>query len=690
MDGLKESGTPAIEGRGAGDAAACPRSPPGILRRDLAASPLYRQVAQFYSDLHVPGQGRVTDAMDIALAPDGTSAAFTGMVHDDLARPPGTRICTLDLRTGVTGTRDAQGGNDKHARWSRDGRLAFLSDRGASGTWRLYIAERPLGPASAAPALPGVCEFIEWAPNGRAILLGVAGFGADLPGAQGGATTAQGADASAPWVPVIETADAENRWRRLHVHDLATGLTRTVSPPGLNVWEAAWLGNDRIAAIVSDSHSEDSWYGARLATIDLVSGAVRVVHAPRDQIGYPAATPSGRHLAFIEAPCSDRLLVAGVLKVVQPSHGPPREVDTLGADVTHALWRDERYLVYAGQRRLETVVGEYDAESGRSEELWSSEQRTFAGWQPTMWPLRERGCVAIGEAWGVAPEVAVIRDGTYTSLHSFGASPAMADEPATERIEAVAWTARDGLDMDGWLVRPALAGPVPVVMDIHGGPVWSHRNRWSGRLRGAKLLADRGIATFYPNPRGSSGRGIEFARRVKGDLGGEDAQDCLAGLDSLVARGIADPARLGVTGVSYGGFLSAWLVTQDTRFAAAVPISPICNWYSQHRTSQIGFFDASFLQGRADEPGGHYFERSPVMFAHRARTPTLLMAGATDQNTPAGQALEFHRSLVEHGGHSVLVNYPNAGHGIRSFPELVDAITRYVGWMLHFLGTGAA
>ena len=248
----------------------------------------------------------------------------------------------------------------------------------------------------------------------------------------------------------------------------------------------------------------------------------------------------------------------------------------------------------------------------------------------------------------------------------------------------------DGLEIQGWLVKPPGAGPFPLVMDIHGGPVWQCRNRWQGRLRGAKLLADHGIASLFPNPRGSSGRGQDFARRVKGDMGGEDAHDYLTALDALVARGIADAARLGVTGISYGGFMSAWLVTQDPRFAAAVPISTVANWYSQHRTSQIPYFDALFLDGEPSAPDGLFFARSPAFFAHKVRTPVLQLTGALDQNTPPTQALEFHRSLLEHGVRSVLVTYPTAGHGIRGFPEVIDATARYVGWFLEHFAAAAA
>ena len=126
--------------------------------------------------------------------------------------------------------------------------------------------------------------------------------------------------------------------------------------------------------------------------------------------------------------------------------------------------------------------------------------------------------------------------------------------------------------------------------------------------------------------------------------------------------------------------MSSWLVTQDSRWAAAVPVSPVTNWYSQHSTSNIPYFDQIFLDSDPADPGGRHHSRSPVMAAHRASTPCLNIAGALDRCTPATQAQEFHQALLEHGVESQLVVYPQEGHGVRSFPALIDFCTRVVDW----------
>jgi dipeptidyl aminopeptidase/acylaminoacyl peptidase len=170
-------------------------------------------------------------------------------------------------------------------------------------------------------------------------------------------------------------------------------------------------------------------------------------------------------------------------------------------------------------------------------------------------------------------------------------------------------------------------------------------------------------------------------------MGGADTHDFTSAIDAMIARGIADPARIAVQGGSYGGYMSAWLATQEPRIAAAVPIAPVTNWYSQHFTSNIPFFDALFLDGDPEVPGDKFHSRSPVAFASRVTAPVLNIAGALDRCTPAGQAEEFHHAVLEHGGTSTLVIYPQEGHGVRGFPGQIDMNTRLLDFYAEHLGT---
>jgi dipeptidyl aminopeptidase/acylaminoacyl peptidase len=535
-------------------------------------------------------------------------------------------------------------------------------------------------------------EYLHWSPNGRQILLGVAGHGADIAGGQGAITSKQIQNDAPTWLPTVETGKEAFRWRRTWVYDLATDSIRQVSPSDRNVWEAAWCGNDSIAAIVSPGPSEGIWYSAHLEIIDCNTGRNRTVYVPRDQLGWPAVSPSGQFLAVVEAVCSDRWIVAGELLLIDTHTGNVTRIDTKGVDVTFLEWRSERKLLLAGHRGYETTIALYDTGPGTYQEIWSSDDVTAVGRYIAVSGVGEEGeCVLIAESFTRAPEIATIRLGQYRTVKSFdvGYSNQVA---AIAGVQQVRWSSPDdGLPLEGWLLRPAEAAPHPLVMAIHGGPVWHWRPQWLGRPRTAPflLLLRHGYAVFFPNPRGSSGHGQEFVRRVVGDLGGADAHDCLSGLDHLVNAGLADPRRLGITGISYGGCVTSWLITQDTRFAAAVPVSPHTNYVTYHLISNIPQFVELFLQDHYTNQQGRYFDRSAVTFARNARTPTLNVCGALDRCTPPEEAVQFHNALLQSGANSALVIYPEEGHGVQKFPAAMDYAARLLAWFEEYMPANA-
>src|SRR6185437_599724 len=449
----------------------------------------------------------------------------------------------------------------------------------------------------------------------------------------------------------------------------------------LNIWEAVWCGSQEVAAVASQGAGEADWYRAGLYRIDLRTGHARGLYQPRDQLGWPAACAAGRHLAVVEALCSDRLMVAGDLRLIETASGKVQHVDTRGLHVSYLDCRSSERLLLAGQLALQTVVGIYDLRSRALTALWNSSEFTSGGRYATIAGRCDSGdFVLVGESFLTAPAIATVRNGEYRQLRSFDLGYA-GEAQAIESVEQVSWSASDGLHIQGWLLTPRAQRPHPLVMELHGGPVWHWRPRWLGRSGlHTLMLLKRGYAVFLPNPRGSDGRGQDFARQVVGELGGADGRDCLSGLDALIERGIADPARLGVTGVSYGGYMTAWLIGQDTRFAAAVPVAPITNYLTAQLISNISHFVNVFLADTYTRPDSKYFHRSPVFHAHKVRTPTLGICGALDRCTPPEEAVQFHNALVENGVESVLVTYPQEGHGIRKLPAALDYAARLVGW----------
>jgi dipeptidyl aminopeptidase/acylaminoacyl peptidase len=651
--------------------------------RDLRETDTYRQAEALCRAVRSPGTGQISEAAEIHAAPDGRRAVFSGTLFDKLEGAPGTRICLVELTTGDTRVLTYGPNTDRLAKFSPDGTwIAFLSDRHRAGDFQLYLLEPASGAARAAPAVNGWVEYLQWSPDGAHILLGVAGHGADIAGGQGAISSKQIRGTMPSWMPAVKTADESYLWRRLWVYCVADQSVRQLGSTEHNVWEAAWCGTNTVAAVVSPGPGEGLWYSARVRLLDINAGGSREIYSPRDQVGIPAGSPSGQQLAVVEAVCSDRWLVAGDLRIIDTSGSRVQSIDTWGVNVTTIEWRSECKLLLAGIRGPETVVGICDLASGKFTEIWSSQDVSTAGYSINISGLNDDGdCVLIGEGFTRAPEVAFIRGGEYRCLRSFDLDTAR-NLSAVGQVRSLQWNAPDGLSIQGWLLEPRAAGPHPVVMLAHGGPVYHWRPIWLGRPRGIPqlMLIQRGFAIFLPNPRGSSGRGQDFARHVVGDMGGADTYDCLSGLDYLVGQEIADPKRLGVMGVSYGGFMTAWLITQDPRFAAAVAVSPVTNQVTQHLISNIPDFVRLFLADEYINAGGKYFQRSPVMHAHKVKTPTLNICGALDRCTPPEEAVQFHNALLENGAKSVLVTYPEEGHGVRSYPAVIDYATRVTDW----------
>jgi dipeptidyl aminopeptidase/acylaminoacyl peptidase len=649
------------------------------VQRDIRETALYREATALYTALRQPGTGQISDAADLHVCADGKFAVFTGTIMDKLEGLPPTRICQIDLMSGETRVLTFGPSTDRLPKYSPDGRqVAFLSDRQKSGDYQLYLLDPETGASRPTLPVPGWVEYLHWAPDGSRILIGVAGHGADISGGQGAVTSKQAADDLSSWMPAVESGDESYRWRTAWVYELATDNVYQVSRAISNVWESVWCGNETLAAVASHGPGEGLWYSARLHLIALKTGDTYQVYAPRDQLGWPAASPSGEFLAIVEAVCSDRWFVAGQLHLIEPTSGRVQPVDTLGVDITYTEWRSDRQLLVAGHRGFETVVGLCDAASRTFVEIWSSRELTATGPSAKVSGISASGdCALIGESFSRGLEIAVIDNGAYRAVKSLDLGYTN-QAGVIDEVERIIWNAPDGLEIQGWLLKPRGKAPHPLIMDIHGGPVW----QWRPLRVGASLLMllKRGYAVFLPNPRGSSGRGQGFARQIIGEMGGAETRDLLSGLDYLVETGVADPARLGVIGGSHGGFMTSWLITQDSRFAAAVAIAPVTNQVSQQLIGNIPHFVSMFVADQYNNPTGKYFDRSPIMHAHKAKTPTLNICGALDRCTPPVEAMQFHNALLENRVESVLVTYPEEGHGVRTFPTVIDYVARVVSW----------
>jgi dipeptidyl aminopeptidase/acylaminoacyl peptidase len=662
------------------------------MRKDLRESPEYAAVAEHFLRLHEPAFGRPYRVTDLVTTSDAGRIVVTGSVYDELDGLP--RKALYEVRDGALRALTSGGGSAQAGRLAPDGSaLAFLSDRAKADVFQLYLlAEGQLGEARPAPAVPGTVEFLAWSPDGTRILLGVAGLGAEMADAQGSGTVGSGESGLPDWYPEVETGTPEDAWRSLWLYTPASDELVKVSHDGLNVWEAAWSGLDHVLAITSEQPTEDDWYSAVLSRIEVATGEATELLRTDVQLGLPAGTADGTRAAVVQAVCSDRWIVAGDLIVLDLVAGTRCTVDTAGVDVTAVQWIDGNRLGYVGQRHLDCAAGIADIGDGplpetiAAKELAASGQSWASWFNPAGAFTADGRVIVIRDDYDLPQEIAIIGSRTDQVLASLAHAGTDYLKSIAGSAANVSWTAPDGTLIEGVLCTPPGAGPFPLVLNVHGGPIGAYQRSWAMGDRAVPLLVSRGYAVLNPNPRGSAGRGQEFAAAVVGDMGGADTYDYLSGIDAMVERGIADPERIGTMGVSYGGFMSAWLVTQDQRFKAAVAGSPVTEWYSFTFTTNIPQWGLWFLDNSDPEQAGNQVHaRSPVMHASKARTPTMLTAGAKDRCTPAGQAREFYQALVGQGVDSELVIYPGEGHGVSHFPAITDYLTRLVTWFERYM-----
>ncbi|HZF39511.1 MAG TPA: S9 family peptidase, partial [Blastocatellia bacterium] len=257
---------------------------------------------------------------------------------------------------------------------------------------------------------------------------------------------------------------------------------------------------------------------------------------------------------------------------------------------------------------------------------------------------------------------------------------------ALAKTRVIKWKGPDNIDIEGLLVSPLgyeEGKRYPLILQIHGGPYGRFTDTFNSRTQ---LWAANGYAVLMPNPRGSTGYGNRFATANIGDWGGKDFKDLMAGVDTVIARGIADPDKLVVMGGSYGGFMTFWTITQTDRFKAAIGHAGISDWHSFHGQSDVpGLMEYGF-GGQPWASSETYRKWSPMTHVDRVKTPLLITHGERDLRVPITQAEQYYRALKKRGVETVFLRYPREGHGIQEPNHQIDLFQRQLEWFDAHLG----
>jgi dipeptidyl aminopeptidase/acylaminoacyl peptidase len=623
---------------------------------------------------------RIRSVSGAVVSPDGRHVAFTVSVpRSPLEEPDGTAWVRLHVLGVADGSSREYVGGDVRVgspAWTPDGSaILYLARRDGDAATALYSI--PLGGGESTRILEhetGISGY-SMSPDGRR----VAFLGPDQEPEYRARMRERGFRQ--------EVYEEDRPFTRVWIADLdRKGSTRVLSLEG-NASTVDWApAGDRLLVALAPTPLVDDWYMfRRLRIVDASSGSIVARIENPGKLGQVAFGPDGNHVAFVSGesihdPKEGRLMVAraddGSFADVLPG---------LEGHVSAFAWRDAGTLAFVADEGVGTRVGSVRVDGSRNRTLIEAGEVAFTGLSA---PAGARTFAFAGETPRHPSELYVL-SGSGAPRRMTDSNPWLAERSLAPQ-EVVEWTAADGLRLQGLLIRP-LDGrsPAPTIVVVHGGPESHYRNGWlTGYSTHGQTAAALGLAVFYPNYRASTGRGVEFSMLDHADFAGKEFDDIVDGVDHLIAAGIADSARVGVTGGSYGGYATGWLTTRHSRrFAAGVMFVGIANTISKDGVSDIP--EEMFLVHQRMRPWDDwqfFLERSPIFWADSSRTPLLILHGKEDPRVPTDQSIEMYRNLKLRGSAPVrLILYPGEGHGNARAAGRLDYSLRSLRWLEHYL-----
>ena len=608
-----------------------------------------------------------------AVSPDGSRMAYV-----KAAGPGQSAIYIVPLPAGGAKPAPISTGEapcDEHsAAWSPDSRqIAFLSDREKSGQLQLYVAPAAGGAARQVTHLRGLLAEPHWSPDGKRIAIL---FTEDLPRAAGPLD---------PVLPDSGVVESKTYEQRLAVVDVATGDSRQISPADFYIYEYDWApGGESFAVTAARGAGDDNWWIAQLYTLPAQGGELRLVYKPpvQQQLAVPRWSPDGRSIVFIGGLMSDEGSTGGEIFQVPASGGAVRNLTPgLHSSASSLTWpKGARQLYFTEHYDGGSAISQLEPSSGRIERLWQGDESINPPFEDSGISISDGGktSAVIRTSWKQPPEVwsGPIGNWAQATTENRGRRPQWGE------AKSLHWTS-DGTRVQGWLLypQPFDAGRrYPMVVAVHGGPASSLKPSWPRPGFNPTLLSQQGYFVFMPNPRGSYGQSEKFTLANVKDFGGGDLRDILAGVTEAVRQAPIDAQRVGITGWSYGGFMTMWAVTQTTRFRAAVAGAGIANWQSYYGQNAIDQWMIPYFGSSVYDDPAVYAKSSPITFIKRVKTPTLVVVGSGDGECPPPQSYEFWHALKTIGVKTELVVYPNEGHRFSKPEDQRDVLLRTIQW----------
>ncbi|WP_151088121.1 S9 family peptidase [Hymenobacter baengnokdamensis] len=645
--------------------------------------------------LNLTDLARMRDVADPNLSPDGAWVTYTVTRVDTTTdkRDADIWMARTDGSQNLRVTTNPA--SETHPRFSPDGKyLSFISGRNEEegGNAQLWLLNRAGGEAEKVTRLKGSVADYVWSPDGQRIALIIKDADPDS------LTAAQKAKKKTPPPIVIDRfqfkQDVEgylnNQRQHLYVFDVATRRLVNLTPGQYDESLPAWSPDSKQLVFSSkrgpDPDRHDNY---DLFLIDAQPGATArpllTTDVPESAPNYgsrPAWSPDGRRIAFVQGGPKEQLVYAlHQLMVVEVAGGPARAL-TAGLDrnTTHPQWSADGKSVYflLEDDRAESLM-RVPAAGGKIEKVLAGPREIGA------YDLARNGQLTVLSSQPQEPNEVFALDKKGALRPLSRQNDTWLKGVSLGAVEPIQTKSKDGTLVSGFLIKPVgyQAGrKYPTILRIHGGPVAQFGYGFSFEWQ---YFAANGYAVVVANPRGSSGRGLEYSKAIYADWGNKDTDDVLAVVDYAVAQGLADPDRLGVGGWSYGGIMTDQVIARDQRFKAAVSGASIANVLAGYGTDQYIRDYETELGTPWKNPDVYMRVSYPFYHADRIKTPTLFVCGEKDFNVPLLNTEQMYQALKSLNVPTQLVIYPGQFHGVTTPSYVKDRYVRYLSWYNKYL-----
>src|SRR6267154_1896417 len=610
------------------------------------------------------------------ISQDGTRVAYT-VTETKMEKDKEWKNVTQVWVVPISGAKPQQyTRGDKSAsapEWSPDGTtLAFLSDREKDGERQVWIIRSDGGEAWAVTTHKGGVSGFRFSPDGKQLLLS--------------ATDQPPKDEEDRKKIKDDTIviDHDIKMTHLWLWNIEKKDEKRLTEGNFKVSDPQWSPDGtrityttRPTPKADDGSFSDAWIMA------VGGGGKKKLVTYSGSSDTARWSPNGKWIAYTGSPDNGGGVSTTYLYVIPSAGGAPKRLTTkfdLSAAGT-PVWSRDGKAIYFSTNVLEAIEV-YSANVATGE----VKQLSRRGGSTGTTEISSDGKIVGTSSSAQQPTELYTAGADFNSFKPITDHNPWLKDYALAETEVVKWKSKDGTEVEGLLTKPAgyqVGKKLPFLLNPHGGPTGASLNNFSGTVQ---VLAANGFAVLQPNFRGSTGKGLAFAQANKNTWGKGDYEDCMTGVDAMIANGIADPDRLGAFGWSYGGYMTFWILTQTDRFKAVSPGAGLTNIYSMYSQTDIHRYLNWFYTDKAPwENQELYWDRSPMKYVNNVKTPTMIVHGQVDTRVPIAQAQEFYQALVERKVPVEFVVYPRENHGFTEPRHNLDRVRRYVRFFAKYL-----